>query len=244
MAVGCESRAAAPVLGGLAAALAQHGLLLRGAFHPAASDAVPPLPNGAAPRTVALVGNAGPGMWRHFTTAPEFADGEGDSLDRWTRRVLIDIAESLHAAALFPFDGPPYLPIQRWAQRAEPVHQSPLGLLIHPEFGLWHAYRGALAFAARLDLPARADIASPCDSCAERPCLTTCPVGAFTRLGYDVPGCAGHLDTPDGADCMEEGCRARRACPVGRGYRYLPAQAEFHMLPFRRNALARLRREA
>jgi hypothetical protein len=40
---------------------------------------------------------------------------------------------------------------------------------------------------------------------------------------------------------MELGCRARRACPVGQGWRYAPAQAEFHMLPFRRNALARLR---
>jgi hypothetical protein len=40
---------------------------------------------------------------------------------------------------------------------------------------------------------------------------------------------------------MELGCRARRACPVGQSWRYTPAQAEFHMRPFRRNALARLR---
>ena len=27
-------------------------------------------------------------------------------------------------------------------------HASPLGLLIHPDYGLWHGYRGALLFAA------------------------------------------------------------------------------------------------
>ena len=37
--------------------------------------------------------------------------------------------------------------------RAEAVAPSPLGILIHPDYGLWHAYRGALAFAERLALP-------------------------------------------------------------------------------------------
>src|SRR4030095_137820 len=43
----------------------------------------------------------------------------------------------------------------RWAMRAEAVAPSPLGILIHPDYGLWHAYRGALAFAERLALPPR-----------------------------------------------------------------------------------------
>jgi hypothetical protein len=133
------------------------------------------------------------------------------------------------------------MPFQRWAMRAEAVHPSPIGMLIHPLFGLWHAYRAALAWPEGLDLPARPALASPCETCAEKPCLSTCPVGAFSRRGYDVPSCVRHLDTPAGADCMGEGCRARRACPVGRDYRYAPVQAEFHMLPFRSNGLARLR---
>ena len=42
------------------------------------------------------------------------------------------LARELGGKALFPFGGPPFLPFQRWAQRAEPVHSSPIGLLIHP----------------------------------------------------------------------------------------------------------------
>lgn len=226
----------------IAAAVARHGFIERGGFHPAEADNVPPLPHGVPAASLVMIGNAGPAMWENFSAAPEMTDGGADALDRWTRRVLGRAAAELGAALHFPSDGPPYLPFQRWAMRADPVHPSPLGLLIHPEYGLWHAYRAVLVFADRLALPARAQAASPCDSCAAKPCLTTCPVAAFSPAGYDVPACARHLDTPAGADCMAEGCRARRACPIGQSYRYAPAQAEFHMLPFRRNALARLDR--
>ena len=52
------------------------------------------------------------------------------------------------------------------------------------------------------------------------------------NLADDVPACAAHLGSQQGTDCMELGCRARRACPVGRAYIYEPAQALFHMSAF------------
>lgn len=220
----------------LTEALAPSGLVLRGGFHPDRADGVPPLDDGRPARTVLLVGNVGPGLWRVF--AAEIGQGgAAHPLDRWTRRVLAPIARAHGGTPLFPFDGPPYLPFQRWAMRAEPVAPSPLGILIHPDYGLWHAYRGALAFPERLLLPPPdprpSRRPSPCESCAERPCLQACPVGAFTGDAYRVAACRAHLDHPDGADCMTLGCRARRACPVGRSHRYLPEQASFHMRAFR-----------
>jgi len=65
--------------------------------------------------------------------------------------------------------------------QAEPLHRSPLGLLIHPEWGLWHSYRGALGLRERLDLPPHESVASPCESCRERPCLSACPVAPHMR---------------------------------------------------------------
>jgi len=114
------------------------------------------------------------------------------------------------------------------------VSPSPLGMLIHPELGLWHAYRGALAFAERLALAPVEPVASPCDSCPERPCLTACPVGAFTASGYDVAACVAHLDSGRGGACLTGGCQARLACPVGVEHRYAPAAAAFHMAAFHR----------
>jgi len=202
----------------------QAGLAFRGAFHP---------DDGEPGHTLVLVGFAGAVGWPAFAAAPEASDGEPDPLDRWSRRVVTVLAADLGAKALFPFDGPPYLPFQRWALQAEPVHSSPLGILIHPEWGLWHAYRGALAFPELFDLPALDTRPSPCDSCTDRPCLTACPVGAFTTSGYDVPSCIGHIASPAGAACMEFGCRARLACPVGATYRHDRQRAAFHMRAFR-----------
>ena len=222
------------------AALRDLGLIARGGFHPGPEDGAPSLGDGQPAGTLVLVGNAGPDLWEAFAAAPEI-EAAPDPLDRWTRRVLTELADRLGAEALFPFGGPPYLPFVRWAKRAEPVTESPLGMLIHPDYGLWHAYRGALAFAAALNLPPKVDRPRPCDTCADTPCLSACPVGAFTDEGYDVTACTDHIAAPEGADCLDLGCRARRACPVGRDYLYAPAQAYLHMAAFlaaRRRAAA------
>jgi Fe-S-cluster-containing hydrogenase component 2 len=108
-------------------------------------------------------------------------------------------------------------------------------VLIHPDHGLWHAYRAALLFAVRLDVPPRDGRPAPCATCRDRPCLTTCPVGAFTDTGYDVERCVDHIVSPAGRTCREQGCLARRACPVGSAY--APAQQAFHMQAFLRSRL-------
>src|SRR5262249_44638381 len=156
------------------------------------------------------------------------SDFEKDPLNDFTRRVVSEIANDCNATALFPFDGPPHLPFQRWAQRAESVHISPIGLLIHPDFGLWHAYRGALAFADRLDFPPPNYRPSLCASCSERPCLNACPVKAFKGGGYDVESCVNHILSVAGEACLSRACLARRACPIGPTFAYELAQATFH----------------
>lgn len=203
--------------------IAAAGLAYRGAFHTEAGE--------APGKTVVLVGFVGAGNWPAFANSPEAADGRPNPLDRWSLRVVSALAGDLGATALFPF-AEPFLPFQRWAQKAEPVHTSPLGILIHPDWGLWHAYRGALAFGERIALQLPDDRPSPCDSCIDRPCLNSCPVGAFTSAGYNVPACVAHISNSLGADCMTTGCLARRACPVGTQYRHSPEQARFHQRAF------------
>lgn len=227
-----EPQSETRILEEIAAALKAQGLLLFGGFRPEAGDGVPSLPDGRPAATLLMVGNAGPAAWQTFAAAPEAGDGAPNPMDRWSKRVLGRLAEAHGGMALFPSDGPPYPPFVVWAKRAAPVRESPLGMLIHPVYGLWHAYRGALALPQPLILPPRETGAYPCDSCADKPCLATCPVSAFGPGGYDVAVCVGHIQTTPGEDCMKLGCRARRACPIGRAHVYDPPQAEFHMEAF------------
>ncbi len=213
-------------------AIEPSGLVLRGGFSPVPGDGVPAMRGGSKCASLVLLGNIGGSIWPAFSASPEMRDGRSHALDRWTRRIIDSVADRLGAEALYPFGGPPSFPFQRWAQRAEPVAPSPIGILIHPDHGLWHAYRGALAFASALDLPAMKPRSRPCDSCVERPCLTACPVAAFKPEGYDVAACRRHVASPAGQTCREGGCLARLACPVGRALAYPPAEMGFHMAAF------------
>jgi hypothetical protein len=213
-------------------------MLIRGGFHLTEEDeqGLQAFPELAAPernRTLVLIGNAGPALYDTFFAASGLIGA--DPLDDWTRDVLRPVAAQFGARAAFPSDGPPWLPFQRWAMRAEGLRASPLGVLIHPEFGLWHAYRAALIFDKRLDLAATPVQAHPCDSCTTRPCLSTCPVGAVTETGYAVDNCAVHVASPAGQACRAFGCLARRACPVGAEHRYPDRALAFHMAAFLRS---------
>jgi len=215
----------------VAAAAARVGLTARGGFHPVPGDAVPPRADGRRVRTLVLIGNVGSDLWPAFFTAPERTDDQADPLDRWTRRVVDGLARALDATALYPFGGPPHHPFVAWAKRSEPVSESPIGMLVHPDHGLWHAWRAALAFPGALALPPPDRRPSPCARCAGQPCRTACPVAAFGPGGYDVDACVTHLQSAAGAGCAT-GCLARAACPVGRGRRYAPAHGRFHMDAF------------
>ena len=204
------------------------GLVQRGGFKVEPSDAVPDVKTGKPAQTLILLGNAGPAMWKRFDAARTH---QTMTLDKWSEVVIGELADTLSARALFPFSKP-YLPFQSWAQRAEACFVSPIGMSIHPSYGLWHAYRGALAFADELDIPLPDLATSPCETCTDQPCLATCPVDAFSNSGYDTMACTDHLASTSGVDCLGQGCRARRACPVGREFTYEPAQARFHMEAF------------
>lgn len=195
-----------------------------GWFAPTLEDRVP---DSAA--FVILIGNAGPDMFRRFARE---RDPLRDTMDGWTRDAVEVLARELDARAVYPFDTSPPYPFLTWARRGGAGHVSPLGLNIHPTYGLWHAYRAALLFPVVFDLPLQGCGPHPCESCEAKPCLTACPVQAFDGARYDVDGCARHVRTPLGVDCMSRGCLARHACPVGQGFAYAPAQAQFHMRAF------------
>jgi len=209
----------------IAASARALGLAVRGAFHPTADDAAP---DGTG--TLILLGPDEPAFWRTFLASPEYRDGAPHRLDRWSKRVVSELAQPLRGAAIFPYDGPPYAPFLRWAERSGECWSSPVGLLVHATAGLFISFRAALAVPERLTLASAPD--SPCLSCDDRPCETACPVGALgPGQAYDVPACVAHLKSPAGAACRN-GCLVRQSCPVSRRFGRVPEQSAFHMRAF------------
>jgi epoxyqueuosine reductase len=206
----------------LEARLAEERLEVLGGFAVAEGEEGFP----AGTRTLLLLGPLEPGFWAHLQAQPEW--NESDPVDRWSRRVIGRLACALGTKAVFPFGGPPWRPFTGWARRSGRAWPSPVGLLVHDIAGLWISYRGGVLLEEEAP---PATVARPCESCAGRPCLLACPVGALRLENYDVGACHAVLGSPEGQDCMISGCLVRRACPVGRGRRD-PAQSAFHMKAF------------
>lgn len=216
----------------IAEALMAHGLIARGGFNFGPEEEAPAGPSGIPARAVVLVGQAGPSAWPHFLSWRERQPKDmRDPLDTWARELLGAVAAQFGARAVSPSDRP-YVPFQQWAMRAEGLKPSPLGILMHPRYGLWHAYRGALLFDTAIDTAAGEEAAHLCDSCAGKPCLKSCPVDAYSNAGFEYAACLGHVRSVAGRHCMAQGCLDRNACPHGAVYRYPADMQAFHMSAF------------
>ncbi|MDQ2634054.1 MAG: hypothetical protein M3Y78_09990 [Pseudomonadota bacterium] len=218
----------------IAVLLAGHGLILRGGFNFATDEAAPPGPSDSPAKSVLLVGQAGGSPWPHFLRWRKTQPQElPNPLDTWSREVIGGVAKEFGARAVSPSDRP-WLPFQQWATRAEGLKPSPLGILMHPQYGLWHAYRGALLFDVEIKIQAPGEVIHLCGLCIGKPCLKSCPVNAYSEGGFAYRDCLDHVRGPAGEPCRTAGCLDRNACPHGADYRYPVDEQAFHMAAFTR----------
>ena len=196
-------------------------------------DRVPLRDCASVNRTLLLFGNAGSLFWKQFKSTPENTDSLPDPLNRWSERIANQIATELGGQSFFPFGGPPFAPFLAWAKKAEGLQSSKLGMLIHSKYGLWHAYRFALALPKVIELKTSDNNPKDiCSRCKSQACLKSCPVDAFTGETYKLETCTDYLFKNTDALCHSQGCQARLACPVGVSFQYQPDHAKFHMSAF------------
>ncbi len=208
-------------------------------------DSVPLQVNGESSETLLLFGQAGNALWPVFSKSSELADGQPHPLDRWSERVGQLIAEEINGRLLLPFGKAPHHPFLRWASRIEDVQPSRLGMLIHPDYGLWHAYRFAIALATPVEGLSKVETGGNiCNQCYLQPCLKKCPVDAFDGTHYDVSACFQYLQENLKSVCHTSGCQARDACPEGEQSHYAFEQKQFHMKQFTLALYKRLSKDA
>ncbi len=208
------------------ATLAENGLCILGGFSPLGEDAI----LGRECQTLIMIGPDETRFWSIFSSSAEYSDGAVDPLDRWSHRVLTQIATDYGLAAHFPFGGPPFAPFYQWALRTGRAFASPIQLLVHDTSGLFVSFRGALSLPYAIEFDMASSV-SPCATCAA-PCLSACPVSAFETGDYNTVACSSEIRTYDRQNCLTKGCAARRACPLTNKLGRIDAQSQFHMHSF------------
>lgn len=191
--------------------------------------------DGLKAKSVAIIGHLGSDHWEYFVNW--WSKGNNNDLDHplddWSKGILKPLAKTYNGVAVFPSDEP-YYPFQNWALESDNLSKSQINLLISEEYGTWHGYRGAIALDFVLETPSStASVPDLCATCQDKPCLSACPVDAFSSENFLYSECQNYLKTELGNQtCMSHGCAARNACPYGERYSYKSPHMRFHMRAF------------
>jgi epoxyqueuosine reductase len=201
------------------------GLGLRRAA-PVAHCGLPASPPATHAVVVAQTGGAFWEALRALRTVDRDLDLHTDPLDAFTTRMARRLRGLLGEACTgvsFPF-GEGALNFLDLGPRLGFGRPSRMAILIHPQYGTWFAFRMLFWVndaAGVLPVVSSAP-ESPCDTCAEAPCVAACPAEAFVgapgaeRLDYE----ASFRYRFQHENTCVDGCASRLACPVGRAHRY------------------------
>jgi hypothetical protein len=157
----------------------------------------------------------------------------GNPLDDFTRVVVeSQIAPSMRASGfgcvpVFPFIGGATLNFMQLGRLAGIAGPSIIGVLVHPLYGPWIAFRAALLLDVKADEPGDAAGFDPCPDCAVRSCVAACPAAAVAfPSGWDIPRCLTHRIEAE-AGCAPR-CHARAECVIGREHGYPADELAYH----------------
>ncbi len=188
-------------------------------------------------RSIVVIGNGGADFWHTFKAHAAGNPGwlERDNpLDDFTREVVekeivMPIqTEGVRCITVYPFgSGGPTLNFMQLAMLAGLAAPSIIGVVVHPVFGPWIAFRAALLLDSEIDHPGDAIGFDPCPTCSSRSCISACPAAAVSfPSGWNIPKCLAHRVEAH-PDCADR-CHARVACVLGPDQRYPDDELAYH----------------
>ena len=197
-------------------------------------------------KSIVVIANGGGALWlglrRHAEHNPGWWERE-HPLDDFTRAIVEKEIEPVlrqsgsRYTIVFPFmSGRATLNFIELGKVAGLGGSSILGVVVHPKFGPWIAFRAAILLEELIDAPGEAASFAPCPACTERSCIAACPTAAVAvPSGWNIPRCLAYR-LESAADCMPR-CHARVACVLGPQYRYPEDELAYHQ----KRALAAMR---
>ncbi|MCW8906413.1 MAG: hypothetical protein OQL28_04125, partial [Sedimenticola sp.] len=183
------------------------------------------LPPGDENRVI-LIGHGGRRLWQSLQQAHwHHADPIDNFSHAAANRFCQQLLQGYRHQVIYPGTCP--VPLQQLGIRAGWHSDSPLGLGIHPEWGLWFAYRAAILTDAPLPEIRQPNPAAPCDQCLDQPCISHCPARALSATRQiDMSRC-GDYRLQEDSTCSDR-CLARLSCPVAGEHRYTLEQITYH----------------
>lgn len=188
-------------------------------------------------RTIIVVANGGGELWaalkRHADGNPGWWQ-RANPLDDFTHEIVErEIApaarsEGANVRVIYPFmNNAATLNFIELGKAASLAGPSILGVVVHPVYGPWIAFRAAILIDREIDAPGAALAFDPCPSCTVRSCIPACPVSAVAfPAGWDIPKCLTHR-VEDEPDCAPR-CHARAGCVLGPEHRYPDDELAYH----------------
>jgi hypothetical protein len=198
-------------------------------------------------RSIVVIGNGGGAFWRAFKGHVEANHDwfERDNpLDDFTRKIVDEqivrpiTASGVGCVVVYPFGTGPTLNFMQLARLAGLAGPSIIGVVVHPVFGPWIAFRAALLLDVEIDRPGDAVGFDPCPTCTMRSCISACPAAAVSYpAGWNIPRCLTHRVEAH-PQCADR-CHARVACVLSPDQRYPDDELAYHqaralkvMLPY------------
>ena len=190
-------------------------------------------------RSIIVIGNGGGAFWKAFKRHADENAGwtaRDNPLDDFTRMVVErDVAPALAKSSLsytiiYPFmSSGPTLNFMEAGKAAGLSGPSILGVVVHPVYGPWIAFRAAILVNELLNAPGEGRGFDPCPSCEVRSCISACPAGAVgVEKGWDIPKCLTHRVEVE-PDCAPR-CHARAGCVLGPEHRYPDDELAYHQM--------------
>jgi epoxyqueuosine reductase QueG len=186
-------------------------------------------------KSVILVGFAGRGFWEmlqgFLKENPEFRGTREDWIDDYTLFQFMSASqifedENVNYEMTFPFgSGGLSIDFSKLGELGGVGVKSLMGILIHPEYGLWISLRGAIVTDlefAHYDEPLSSF--NPCPECS-KPCISACPANTVSENGWDYTAC---MKFRLSDDTCRDNCASRRACPYGKEHQYSEEQLAHH----------------
>jgi epoxyqueuosine reductase len=190
-----------------------------------------------AARSIVVLANGGGALWAAFkdhVARNSGWDRRENPLDDFIREIVErEVTRPLKESGgrftvVYPFS-PRSLNFIELGKAAGIAGPSILGVVVHPTYGPWVAFRAAFLMDIAIDSPGDAQEFDPCPGCAARSCIAACPVSAVSfPKGWDVARCVTHRVESE-PDCAGR-CHARAACVLGPEHRYPDDELAYHQM--------------